>query len=673
MKKIKYKFLFILILVLGIFISGCQEEEENPGEVFDRYTSHWIEEDFTSMYDMLSGDSKDYISQEEFINRYENIYNGIGAKDIQITFNEEEEYDGEETPINIPYDFQMETIIGSMDFKHRAQLIEEEREEGNVWALEWDESMIFPQMEEGDSIRVSTIPADRGEIIDSNGMAIAQKGEIQAIGLVPYDLEIEEDADNIKEILAEEFQMSVEDIDEKLGATWVEPHHFVPIGSLSLDDEEKILELTALPAVQAQRESARVYPFKEAAAHLVGYTGSITSEELENRQGEGYNQNSIIGKTGLELLYEDRLRAIDGRIINIVDENNNVKESLGESEAQNGEDIQLTIDILLQENIYEEMDDEKGTAIAMNPKRGEVLALVNKPAYDPNQFILGLSRQQWEDLNDDPDLPLLNRFSQTYTPGSVFKPIVAAIGLENDLIDPNEALSISGLQWQKDSSWGNYRITRVTDPGGPVNLRDALVYSDNIYFGQAALEMGEDVFLQGAREFGFDEEIDFQYQVGSSKITNDGSFSGEIQLADSGYGQGQVQISPLHLTTMYTTFLNEGNMVKPHLLKEINEEPIYWKESVISSSVASRIRDNLIQVIEDSQGTGNPALIEGRVLGGKTGTTEFKDSQDEEGINNGSFIAFDSQDENIIIMMTLEDVAGSGVVIPKVRNIIENY
>lgn len=673
MKNFKYKYLLMLIVVLGIFITGCSQEEEKPGEVFDRYTSHWMEEDFSSMYNMLSRDSRDYISEEEFINRYENIYNGIGGDSILIRFNEEEDYSEEESPIDISYNFEMETITGSIEFEHSAQLIEEETEDGNIWTIKWDESMIFPQMEAGDRVSVSTLPAERGKIIDSNGIALGERGEIQTIGIVPYDIETEEDGNAIKERLAQAFQLSVEDIDEKLGASWVEPHHFVPIASLSLDDAEKILELTALPGVQAQRQSARVYPFKETAAHLIGYTGSITAEELENRQGEGYNQNSIIGKTGLELLYEESLRAIDGRTINIVDESNNVKESLGETEAQNGEDIQLTIDILLQENIYEEMGDEKGTAVAMNPKTGEILALVNKPAYDPNQFILGLSNQQWEDLNEDPDLPLLNRFTQTYTPGSVFKPVVAAIGLEKGFIDPNEELSITGLQWQKDSTWGNYHITRVTDPGGPVNLRDSLIYSDNIYFGQAALEIGEDEFLQGAKEFGFDEEIDFQFQIRSSKMTNDGSFSGEIQLADSGYGQGQVQTSPIHLTTMYTSFLNEGNMVKPHLIKENNEESIYWKESVISSSVASRIRDDLIQVIEDPQGTGNPAQINGRVLGGKTGTTEFKDSQDEEGINNGSFIAFDSQNENIILMMTLEDVSGSGVVIPKVRNIIEDY
>src|SRR5699024_1285705 len=101
-----------------------------------------------------------------------------------------------------------------------------------------------------------------------------------------------------------------------------------------------------------------------------------------------------------------------------------------------------------------------------------------------------------------------------------------------------------------------YRITRVTDPGRPVNLRDAIVYSDNIYFGQVALNMGEEAFIEGTREFGFDEELDFSYPIRSSQLTNDDSFSGEIQLADSGYGQGQVQVSSLHLTTMFTTFLN---------------------------------------------------------------------------------------------------------------------
>lgn len=667
MNKKKHLYVFILIISLGIIIAGCSSKE-SPEEVFETYISHWIEEDFSSMYEMLSANTKEYISEEEFVDRYENIYGGIEGGNIQITFDEEEEFIQENDMLGIPFEFQMDTIVGTIEFEYIAHLVEGE----DNWNIEWDESMIFPQMEQGDRIQVKTSPANRGRIIDFNGITLADTGEIQTIGIVSQDLGT--DAEGTKETLAKAFEMTVEDIDRRLEADWAQPDLFVPIGSLSLEEESKILELTSLPGVMAQRQSARVYPLNDVTAHLVGYIGSISEEELEEFQGEGYNENSIIGKTGLEQLYEETLRATDGKTINIMKEDTTLRDVLGEREPEDGEDIQLTIDIHLQRQIYEEMGNEKGTAVAMDPKTGEVLALVNKPSYNPNQFVLGLSSQKWNDLNDDPDRPLSNRFSQIYSPGSVFKPVVAAIGLEDGSINPDERISISGLQWQKDASWGDYRVTRVSDPGSPVNLRDALVYSDNIYFAQSALNIGEEGFIEGGNKFGIGEEIDFEYSIRSSRLTNDDSFSGEILLADSGYGQGQVQVSPLHLTTMYTTFLNEGNMIKPTLIMGENDGSTYWKEEVIGVDTAQRIKDDLIQVIEHPQGTGSAAKIDGRVLGGKTGTAEFKESQsDEEGIKNGWFIAFDSQEENIIVTMMLEDVAGSSVVIPKVKNIIENY
>ena len=673
MRHNRLKLILLLIIALGLVLSACSkdEEEATPEGVFEKYISYWMEEDFSSMYELLSSDSKDYISQEDFLARYENIYSGIGAGNIEISFTtEEDEASDEVEEVDLAYSLKLDTVVGTLDFDHKASLVLEEVEGEEAWKVKWNESMIFPQMEPGDKVRVNSTPARRGRIIDSKGMALADHGEVQAIGIVPGELG--DDAEKTKTILAEAFETTVENIDAKLNASWVKPDLFVPIGRLSLEDQDKILELTSLPGVLAQRQRDRIYHFKEAAAHLTGYTGSITAEELEELSGQGYNQHSIIGKSGLERLFEDRLRPQDGYTITIVNKNNIPKLTLGETQPKDGEDIILTIDALLQKRIYDEMGDEKGTAVALNPKTGEVLALVNKPAYDPNQFILGLSTKQWNDLNEDPDKPLLNRFTQRYSPGSVFKPIVAAIAIEDGSLDPNQTMDITGLKWKKDDSWGNYSITRVKDPGKPVNLRDALVYSDNIYFARVALNMGEEAFISGAKKFGFGEEMAFPYAIKSSQLANEGTFANEIQLADSGYGQGQVLVSPLHLATMYTTFLNEGNMVQPRLLEDDGQSPTIWKEGVIDKATADLIKNNLIQVIEDPQGTASSAKLPGRTLGGKTGTAEIKASQDEEGINNGSFIVFD-EDKDILILMHLEDVSGSSVAVSKVRRILENY
>lgn len=660
--------LFIIVL-LAMITMGCSKTT-HPKDAFQEYMLMWEKQDFASMYEALSESSKQYIGQEEFFNRYENIYKGMQATNISIHIEEEEEPNEQENQGGIiPFTLAMDTIAGQVEFSHKVTLIQEEEKE---WVIEWDESMILPQMVEGDSVRVETIAAQRGEIYDRNGSPLAKNGDIQVIGIQPGDLGEKEE--KVKEQLAQAFNMSVESIDDKLNASWVEADLFVPIASLANDEKNKMQELTSLPGVLVQKKPARIYPFKEAAAHLVGYVGSISNEELERLEEKGYHQNSILGKTGLELIYEEQLKPIEGKTIHIIDQDGSIKETIIKKDGKDGQDIQLTIDASLQMEIYQEMSGEQGTASALHPKTGEVLALVNSPSYDPNIFVLGLSDQQWNSWNEDPRLPLLNRFSLTYSPGSVFKPITAAIGIENGKLDYKKAMNISGLKWQKDSSWGEYYVTRVQDFGKAVNLRDALVYSDNIYFARTAIDIGEQLFIEGTQSFGLGESIPFTYAIKASQITNEGKFAGDIQLADSGYGQGQVAMSPLHLAAIYTTFLNEGSMIQPVLNTVDAQETKLWKENILSKETAHLLKEFLIDVVEDPKGTGRATRITGLKIGGKTGTAELKGSGEQKGQENGWFIAFD--DSNIIITMMLEDVGeqgGSAYVVPKIKKVLEFY
>lgn len=205
----------------------------------------------------------------------------------------------------------------------------------------------------------------------------------------------------------------------------------------------------------------REYPLGEAAAHLVGYVQSVTAEDLENHAGEGYTANSVMGKSGMEGLFEKELKGQNGCDIYIVDSAGNKKAELASIFVQDGKDIQLTIDAELQRSLYEQFKEDKSCSVAMNPYTGEVLALVSTPSYDNNDFIMGLSNEQWTALNEDENKPMYNRFRQVWCPGSTFKPIIAAIGLESEAIDPMEDYGNEGLSWQKDSSWGSYCVTTL--------------------------------------------------------------------------------------------------------------------------------------------------------------------------------------------------------------------
>lgn len=674
----KRQLAIIGFMLAGLFaLSACSAKGPTPETAFQTYVSHWENQDFAAMYDQLAAETKEAVTKEDFVSRYETIYEGIGAHRLAIDLNIPDDLEADdEGKVTIPFSLSMETMAGPIEFSHEGTLVEEEQDDRTVWAIVWDERYIFPQMEPGDKVRAETLPAARGELTDRNGSGLAVNGTVVSIGIVPELLsDNEEDA---KEELAEALDLSVAQIDEKLDAPWVKPDLFVPIASLPEEETERIEALLEIPGVTKQDVSARVYPYGEAAAHLTGYVQEINAEELEKLREEGYREGDKIGKSGLEQVFEERLRGQNGGIIYITDDAGEKKEVLAERPPQDGENIQLTIDMVLQESLYARLKDEAGTATALHPQTGEVLALVSSPAYDPNRFILGLSDDEWEAWNDDPKKPLLNRFAQTYSPGSAFKPITAAIALETDVITPEDGRTISGKTWQADASWGDYSVTRVTELEGPVDLQRAFIYSDNIYFAQTALDIGEAALTEGAQSFGFGEELPFPYPIKASQIAGDDGIESEIQLADTGYGQGEVAMSALHLALAYTPLANEGHLLAPQLeLPDGEAAAEVWQKQVMSADTADLLRNCLIQVVEHADGTGRDARIPGVTIAAKTGTAELKQSKDDQkGKENGWFVAMDADGPELLVAMMIEDVkdrGGSRYVAGKVKQVMQDF
>ena len=421
----------------------------------------------------------------------------------------------------------------------------------------------------------------------------------------------------------------------------------------------------------------REYPYGEIAAHLVGYIRGISAEELQVHKGEGYTESSTIGKTGLELAFEDRLRGKNGTGIYIVDANENTLKTIAETDVEDGEDIRTTIDIELQKEIFNEFDGDNGLSVAMNPKTGEVLAMVSTPSFDSNQFITGFTEEEWSTLSSDKNTPMFARYENTWAPGSSFKPVTGAIGLTTNSFTANENFGASGTSWQNNSSWGDYKVTTLTTYSGAANLRNALIYSDNIYFAKAAIKIGADTFAKQLLNIGFDKSLNFPIDMSSSQFGENNEFSSEVQLADSGYGQGQVLVNPLHMASIYSAFVNDGNMIKPYI--EYGEETEYAVENAFTKDAAEEIRDDLIQVVENSNGTAHAARINGVTIAGKTGTAELKASKDDNGEELGWFNAIvisDEANEQLLTINMIENVenrGGSHYLLPKVKNIIEGY
>lgn len=552
--------------------------------------------------------------------------------------------------------------------------------------------MIFPELSVTDKVKISVTQAKRGEILDRNGRVLAGKGIASSVGIEPGKLENKEES--IQKI-AELLEVKPEVIEKKLSAKWVKEDSFVPIKTISkveelelmksepdeemLKNSERQQKLHAIPGVIIADTEVREYPLGEAAAHLVGYVQSVTAEDLEKHEGEGYTANSVMGKSGMEGLFEKELKGQNGCRIYIVDSDGNEKEELANLFVQDGQDIRLTIDANLQIQLYEQFKEDKSCSVAMNPYTGEVLALVSTPSYDNNDFIMGMSDEQWAMLNEDENKPMYNRFRQTWCPGSTFKPIIAAIGLDSGAIDPMEDYGNEGLSWQKDASWGAYYVTTL-HAYEPVILENALIYSDNIYFAKAALKIGSKELESSLTKLGFKEEIPFDIKMAKSQYSNSEGIETEIQLADSGYGQGQVLVNPLHMACIYSAFCNEGNVIKPYLVYQEKAASTYWIPEAFSKETANQVLEGTKKVVNDLHGTGYAAHRDDVVLAGKTGTAEIKASKEDASGTELGWLAIYTAEETverpILIVSMVEDVkerGGSGYVVTKESAVLEEW
>ena len=311
----------------------------------------------------------------------------------------------------------------------------------------------------------------------------------------------------------------------------------------------------------------------------------------------------------------------------------------------------------------------------MQPKTGELLALVSTPSYNPNSFALGIGTDEWNNIKNNQGNPMLARYLQSYCPGSTFKPVTGAIGLTTGSLSAEDTFQYNGLSWKKDG-WGEYDITTLTAYSGPKNLKNALIHSDNIYFAQAALQIGKKNFTEGLNKIKFNENIDIGLTTSKSQYANSGDISNEKVLADSGYGQGEILVNPIHIASIYSAFANDGNMVKPYLeAKNINTVE-YLVENAFSKEAANTIKDDLIQVVENPEGTANDMKVSGRTIAGKTGTAELKASKDAQADVLGWFDCFTTDENNnqLLVVSMVEngrDLGGSHYLIKKIKTLFQ--
>ena len=627
-------FAFLLVVVAIIMIYS---NFSSPARVIRAFYKNVNNHKYEELYNLVETD----MSKEEFTNKMKSVYDGMEVSSAWVTISINLK---NSDVVNLKYVTNLNTVAGKLTFSNKSTLVKV----NGKYKIKWDNSFLYPKLKNNQKIRVSTLKAKRGAIYDRNKNILAKDAKAYSIGIVAGKIKSDDDLRAISKLL----NITYKDIKAELAKPYVVDGTFVHLKNIDRKQQELKTALLKIPAVKIIDYDIREYPYNEKLSTLLGFV-----------------QNDD-GKSGLELTFNSQLKGLNGCEIYVDDDGINV-DTILKKDRVNGKNIDLTIDVKLQELIYEKFKDVESATVAMNYTTGEILALVSTPSYETNKISLGISDNEWNEIVNNKKKPLFTRFLSKYTPGSTMKPIVAAIGLDTDSFTDTENFGKSVKSWQKDSSWKDFYVTTLEVYNGESNLEKALIHSDNVYFAKAALKIGKSLFKQELDRYGFNKPLNFEQ---NTDISVYGNIDSEAKLAVSGFGQGEMELNPIFMAKIYSAFANNGNAVTPYILqKEGNEQNTVNSVNLIKPLNANKIKNDLKKVIDE--GTGKLAKIDGKNLYGKTGTAEIKMTKDDKsGEEIGWFNVFD--DNRLLIVNMVENAKklnGSKFSVKNLREVFDKY
>ena len=679
----------ILALMLLSLLAGCgtstrdidlskvvsatadpNEPRQDPKPFLDNYVQLLNAYNFGACYALLAPDTQEAITLVDFTQRYQNIFDGIDFQGLTISYGDLTVEAGKRylqsatlTYSSALLDEFTQDVVFSLDYS----------DNDSTFYLNWTPAMIFTDLTSSTEVKLRTLRPARGEILDSEHNAYAINSYAESVYVQPSKIE---DTSYTVTALASILGMTTVDVEKALSSSAAVKYDSAvikayPPGGISEATESA---LTTLPGVGVDRTSMtpiRYYPNGSFFAHSMGYTSAITAEELSKLDSSRYDISSYVGRTGLEAAYEDILCGTKGYSLDIYASDGQRLSTVARKEKVDGLDLEVTLDYDLQcraEEMLEQLKDEgnAGAAVVLEPTTGEVLAISSFPDFDPNLFVLNSDPETLASyVAADSNSPLYNRAVQgSYIPGSTVKPLIAAMALDDGVVDENYEFTgeIIKKQWTPKGYWPYPPITRVSNYSGPVNMSNAITKSDNIYFADVALKAGWEKLEPFLKMIGFDERIPFDLRVSKPGYLNSGNYENMQLLAATGYGQGELIISPLQMACIFSSLANNGDVMTPRLVRatrrmegtdyavvdEYSES--VWKENIISDHALSTIVPMLRRVVEE--GSGRKIHINGLTICGKTGTAEIGSDKTRE---IAWMIAFvENADYNRLVCVTLE-------------------
>jgi len=449
-----------------------------------------------------------------------------------------------------------------------------------------------------------------------------------------------------------------------------------------------------MPGVMIQVESQRNYPGGLIAAHILGYVGEISADQLEKPEFGDLHQGSIVGQYGIEKSYDRHMRGMAGQKNVEVDAVGHVKRAAVIEKPEAGNDLYLTIDVRLQKLAEDLLGGEQGAIVALDPNNGDILAMASRPAFDPNILSRELTAKQWVEIVQDEGRPLNNRASQgQYPPGSTFKIPMAVAALETKTMSPSSTIHCTGgYQFGK-------RLYRDWKVGGHgyVDLHEALVHSCDVYFYSVGQRMGIDVIAEFGKDFGLGRATGVELPSERSGIMPSTAWKQKVkreswlpgETISAAIGQGFVTVTPLQMASMMATVANDGVNYRPRLVHAVmdratgnlQELPAVPRGKINAKPETFRIiKDALADVV--TKGTATRAKSSMVTIGGKTGTAQVAALRPgpEENIpkkfrDHAWFVAFAPVQSPKIAVVVLAEHMGHGgaAAAPLAKEVIETY
>jgi penicillin-binding protein 2 len=550
------------------------------------------------------------------------------------------------------------------------------------WKLQVQNTEIYSEAAERNRIKSTPILAARGKILDREGRVIVDNHSSFSVYLSRENLK-----DEHLPAIASGLNIELEELQQRLHRFRSRPKY----QAIKIKDEltpsdivfvESHKDPDTFPELELVHVQHRLYPSSNLLAHVIGYVGEVTEAELDLADFAKYNQGDVIGKAGIERQYNDILMGVDGQRQVVVDNKGNEREVIGYKDAEPGRSLQLTIDLDMQIVAELAMEGRRGAVVAMDPRNGEVLAMVSKPAFDPNKFAGRIAKKDWDEIINNPENPMLNRAIQAnLAPGSTFKPLMALAALEMGVIDEKTTFTCTGGA----TFYGHYH--RCHSRHGTVDLHRALTHSCDVYFYNVGNRLGIDNIAKFGELAGFGKEtgidLPFEYRgvLPSSKwkarALRQQWFAGDtISVA---IGQGYLAITPIQLAVMTGGIAAGGVWQKPHLVKDPNRiEP---RRGELNLDNVNRVIYGMYGVVNQG-GTATVARLPGIDVCGKTGTAQLASNTllrssarlAQELKDNAWFVAFAPRvNPEVVVAVLFESGAHGNLAAPIARDVLKVY